>query len=168
MHSIKDQDFETLATFDSNGKLLFETTSNNPDFVNITSEQLEQFWNEDGALTLHNHPSGSTFSATDLKAEAARGTRRAMIVTHDELYILEPGWQGWGDPEQLCRVYSAYSEAYAAEVTAHAEIRSPSAQLIWVQHQALLATADEFGLGYQRMSLDEVFCFHGIEVVTAG
>lgn len=168
MHTIKDQDFETLAAFDSNGRLLFKTTQYEEGTVRLTSDQLSLFQAQDGALIIHNHPSGSTFSAVDLRAEAERGTRRAMVVTSDALYILEPGWRGWGDPEALAATYDSYGERFTQGAILDPNLGMPREITVWASHQALTATAEEFDLGYRRIPLKEVFCFHGIEVVTAG
>ena len=168
MYEIKDQGTETLAAFDTDGRLIFDTTSNASGYVSMTGEQLEMFRAQDGALTLHNHPSGSTFSVEDLRAEAQRGTRRAMVVTNKDLYILEPGWRGWGDPDKLCQAYEAYVEQYSVEAQANTNLNTRRATIIWVQHQALTAVAADFGLSYTTIPVDEVFCFHGIYVVTAG
>ena len=168
MRSIKDQDFETLAAFDSNGQLLFQTTSHEKGSVSVTSAQLNQFWSEDGAVIMHNHPSGSTFSPTDLLAEAQRGTRRAIVVTDKDIYILEPGTRGWGDAERLYDAYVTYTEYFTREAETRKELVSARATVIWVQDQALTATAADFGLHYWSMPMKQVFCFQGIQVVTAG
>lgn len=168
MREISNQEFETLAAFDSNGRLLFETTAYESSSVSVTSDQLQQFWAEDGALMMHNHPSGSTFSAVDLRAEAMRGTRRAIVVTDRFLYVLEPGKRGWGSPERLFEAYTAYAEQYAIEAGQNPDLATLRARVIWAQHQALMATAADFGLSYQQVPMDEVFCFQGIYIVTAG
>ena len=168
MRAIKDQDFESLAAFDSSGQLLFETTSHEKDSVTMTSAQLDLFREQDGALIMHNHPSGSTFSALDLESEAKRGTRRAIVVTSDDLYVLEPGWRGWGNPTTLSQTYESYTQLYAEEAQTMPYLSTQRETIIWVRHQALMATAQEFGLKYMRLPIEDVFCFHGIEIVVAG
>lgn len=168
MRAIKDQDFESLAGFDLNGQLLFETTSNKKDSVLLTSAQLDLFREQNGALIMHNHPSGSTFSALDLESEARRGTRRAVVVTSDDLYVLEPGWRGWGNPAKLSQTYESYTQFYAEEAQAMPHLDTQREIIIWVRHQALIATASEFGLKYMRLPIEDVFCFHGIDIVVAG
>lgn len=69
-NNIKNQSYESIAGFDSEGKKLFNYTCNLKGQVFTTNTQREDFANHDGTLVIHNHPSDSSFSAADLYAEA--------------------------------------------------------------------------------------------------
>lgn len=166
IRKIKDQSFETLVAFDSTGKLLFEITSYERATVNLSKENLERFRASDGALFVHNHPSGTAFSVLDLRSEAYRKALKAAVVTKNDLYILEPGRKGWGDPEELSQTYENYIDRYMKEAQQDKDSLKTSTELeVWAYHQALTATALDFDLNYQRVPMDKVFCFRGTDVV---
>ena len=166
VRTIKDQNFETLAAFDADGRLLLEITDHDSQKVTMTAEQIAQFREQGGALIIHNHPSGNSFSAQDLYTEAMRGTQRAIVVTRDYLYILSPGWQGWGDPDRLRDAHDKYSVEFE-QLAETEDWRSTSARNRWVSDQAVAAVASDFGLDYWKIPVKDLFCFHGIQVVTA-
>lgn len=168
VRTIGEQNYETLAVFDTNGRLLFETTTNESNSVTMSIEQLEQFRTQGGALVIHNHPSGTTFSAQDLRTEAERGTQRAIVVTHDYLYILTPGWRGWGNPDALMATCAAYEAHYAQEAMANESLKTSFARNRWTHDQAVAATAKDYGLEYQQIAMKDLLCFHGIFIVTRG
>lgn len=167
VRTIKDQKFETLAAFDADGNLLFETTDLDALGVTMTAEQANQFREQGGALVIHNHPSGTSFSGQDLYAEAKRGSTRAIVVTWNKIYILTPSWRGWGDPDALKAAHEQHLEHYAQLVETDDSIIT-TGQTCWVYDQAVAAVAEEFGLEYQQIAMKDLFCFHGIQVVTAG
>ena len=39
-------------------------------------------------------------------------TCRTIVVTYDRLYILSPGWRGWGDPDELRTAHEKYGRYY--------------------------------------------------------
>ena len=168
IYEIRDQNFETLAAFDANGQLLFETTDNLNNEVTMSAEQVTEFRERNGALVVHNHPGGSSFSARDLYAEAMRGTKRAIVVTYSCLYILTPGPQGWGDPDALTEAYDGYYEHYIQEAESFGKRTSDTEKARWACDQTVRAVAEDFGLSYRQLTLKDLFCFHGIQVVTAG
>lgn len=168
IYEIRGQDFETLAAFDANGQLLFETTDSLNNEVTMTAEMVNEFRERNGALVIHNHPGGTSFSAQDLYAEAKRGTKRAIVVTYDRLYILTPGQQGWGDPNKLMEAHSEYYEYYIQEAKDLGDRVSTLEKTRWACDQAVSAVAEDFGLSYWQISIKDLFCFHGIQVVTAG
>lgn len=168
VYRIKDQSFETLAAFDVNGQLLFETTDSLNNEVTMSVEQVVEFRERNGALVVHNHPGGTSFSARDLYAEAKRGTKRAIVVTYDHLYILTPGPQGWGDPDALTKAYDEYYAYYAQEAEGLGNRTSSLEKERWTCDQTVNAIARDFGLSYWQIPIKDLFCFHGIQVVTAG
>lgn len=168
IYEIKDQEFETLAAFDVNGQLLFETTDSLNSEVTMSAEMVDEFRERNGALVIHNHPGGTSFSARDLYAEARRNTKRAIVVTYDRLYILTPGRQGWGDPTKLTEAYDEHYGYYLQEAKALGDRVSTLEKTRWACDQTVSAVAEDFGLSYWQISLKDLFCFHGIQVVTAG
>lgn len=168
IYDIKDQNFETLAAFDASGQLLFDTTDTLNNEVTMSAEQVAEFRERNGALVIHNHPGGTSFSARDFYVEAKRGTKRAIVVTYDRLYILTPGLRGWGDPDALAEAYDKYYKYYTQEAKALGDRVSTLEKTRWVCDQTVSAVAEDFGLSYWQISLKDLFCFHGIQVVTAG
>lgn len=167
VRTIKDQEFETLAAFDENGLLLFSTTDELGNEVTMSAEQVAEFSERNGALVIHNHPGGTSFSARDLYSEAKRGTKRAIVVTHDRLYIISPGQQGWGDPDELMEAHSQYCEYYTGLAAGNSR-KSVAEQARLVYDQTVRAVAEDFGLEYWQIEMKDLFCFQGIYVVTAG
>lgn len=168
VYEIKDQNFETLAAFDASGQLLFDTTDSLNNEVTMSAEQVAEFRDRNGALVIHNHPGGTSFSARDFYAEAKRGTKRAIVVTYDRLYILTSGLRGWGDPSALAEAYAKYYEYYTQEAKALGNRVSSLEKERWICDQTTGAVAEDFGLSYWQISIKDLFCFHGIQVVTAG
>lgn len=60
-NEIRNQDFETAAVFDKNGKMLFRKDGGK-DYVSFTDEEVTLM---KGAIVTHNHPSGGSFSRED-------------------------------------------------------------------------------------------------------
>lgn len=165
IQEIRNQDFETLAAFDADGRLLFDTTDHLGREVTMSAEQVTQFQEQNGVLIIHNHPGSTSFSAMDLYAEAKRNTQRAIVVTYDRLYILSPGRKGWGDPDELMSAHQYYHEYY--EQLTVEDGNSAFGRVRWVYDQTVAAVAEDFGLDYWQIELKDLLCFRGIQVVTA-
>lgn len=60
---IRNNDYETAALIDQNGKVIFTESQGSPDEVNFTAEQCRKM---KGRILTHNHPNGSVFSDADI------------------------------------------------------------------------------------------------------
>lgn len=77
---------EEAAVYDKNGKPLFKNTGTASQ-VTFTDEQLAQM---KGAVVTHNHPSGSSFSATDIELMTRTGAAEIRVATPDYFYSVRP------------------------------------------------------------------------------
>lgn len=99
--NIRTQEYEYMAGFDCYGNKLLNNTCNLKSSVASTNTQRTDFVRRNGTLIVHNHPSGSSFSAKDIYAEASWDTPCAMVISERYVYTLTPGDSGWGDPSAL-------------------------------------------------------------------
>ncbi len=166
IYDIKDQEFETIAAFDVNGQLLFDTTDRLHGEVTMSAEQVEQFGDRNGALIVHNHPGSTSFSAGDLQVAAKMKTCRTIVVTYDRLYILSPGWRGWGDPDELRTAHEKYGRYYTKLANEAESWDSILGRSRWICDQTVAAVAQDFGLDYRQVMIKDLLCFNGIQVVT--
>ncbi len=116
---LRTQDFESVIGFDVEGTKLFNYTSFLKSHATIPGESAKAFAENDGALLVHNHPSGNTFSATDLYTAAKYQLPQAMIISDPYVYVIGPNTTSGGvwaeDVEYLRDYYQARYDAYLAE-----------------------------------------------------
>ncbi len=119
--TITEQDFETVVGFNENGEKILDSTSYLKSRVYTSSVQRGMFAEQGGALLIHNHPSGSSFSSQDLYAEAKYQTPRIMAVSKIFTYTLEPQESGWGDPDEMAAYWQKRYDYYVDYVDGYME-----------------------------------------------
>lgn len=115
--NLRTREYESILGFDMYGKKLFNYTCYLPTTVYCMSSTRDAFERQGGTLIVHNHPSGSSFSSTDLHTEALRKTPKLMIISDRYIYLLEPGERGWGDADEISKYYTRCYEIRAKEIT---------------------------------------------------
>ncbi len=82
-------DYEKGMAFDSDGKTIFEISSNRSDEIEIDDNTLSKL---KGNIFSHNHPSGNTFSKDDLVTGFLRGKAKEIRATTPQgiTFILRP------------------------------------------------------------------------------
>lgn len=118
-HELRTQDFESVIGFDTVGTKVFNYTSFLPTHATIPGESAKAFAENDGALLVHNHPSGNTFSVTDLYTAAKYQLPQAMIISDPYVYLIGPNSENgniWTDDlEYLRDYYQVRYDTYIAE-----------------------------------------------------
>lgn len=115
--NIRARDYESIIGFDVNGNKLFDCTSYLPSKSYTTAAIRRNFTLDYGTTIIHNHPSGSAFSAQDIYTEARYQTPRIIAIGNQYTYVFEPTTTGWGDPDAMKQFYEWRYNAYYDEAT---------------------------------------------------
>lgn len=110
--TLRHQRYETSVGYSLYGDKIFDYTNYLPSKVYATASYRQEFLDNFGTLAIHNHPSGGPFSVNDLYAEAKFNTPIAMVIGNEYTYMIQPMWDGWGDPEALRLFYSEQIQKY--------------------------------------------------------
>jgi len=116
-----------------------------------------------GAIVVHNHPNGSSFSMEDIGFSSYANEKQTWVVGKEYKYSLQPkAGKGWPTGERIQRVYGKYEEVVAEEWKndVYQLISTPSglkprlterAASIKYSHIIMKNTAKELGLEYTRI-----------------
>lgn len=104
MDGIREEDYEVMAVFDSEGHKLFEQTNYNPVTVYYTEaqKQLLQLYRGADLIFLHNHPvwEEASFTIADLRSLSWYQAAYGVIVSKNQSYIITTHDQ-WPKPEVM-------------------------------------------------------------------
>lgn len=147
--NISGSNYESIVGFDVNGNKVFDHTSYiaNRSYTNTKIRQ--DFAARYGTTVIHNHPSGGSFSAGDLYAEAKFQTPRIIVLSKQYVYVLEPTTTGWGDPTAMQNYYQQRYDLYYAE---YVRTRTGGAE---IAHRTMQDVAAAFNMLYYRCPTDQ-------------
>jgi hypothetical protein len=150
---------EVAALYDPAGELVFRKRGG-ADYVKFSPDEVAQF--NDAVLT-HNHPSGGSFSEADVRMAIRGNLAEIRAVGVNDLgerhnYLLTRAEGGWKVSDG--QVKKAVRKADAAVTAGYWEAiwlgkldRAEAQRSHW--HEVMLRVAEELGLDYRRIRLED-------------
>ena len=145
---------EHSITLDEKGKIIASKTGTN-DTIEYSSSEIEKM--ENAQLFIHNHPSGSSFSISDLIFARQAKLKNIRVVSDDWTYDLQPekggSWSSRLGSElkvEIDRLLPKYQKRY--DYLRVPLLDKEAAKIAWQEHShaAMRNIANKFSLVYIR------------------
>ncbi len=148
---------EHSSAIDSSGKVIMKRAGKSPNKVTLTSKDLEKMRVGKAKIDIHNHPTGTSFSASDIDFANKLNLDEMMVVGKKYKYVIKPKSGGrWPtiDVDDLNGMWNSARDATQAKYTAlYKESRGA---LDWEElyrqqtHEIMEGMSKKLGLVYKR------------------
>lgn len=153
IENLRDEDFEVIVAFTSNGRKLFEQTDWSRSQAFLQPDQLELLNQLPGEILIHNHPNvDAPFSSNDLALLSEIRAGQGLVVGRNTLYSLRPR-QAWGNANEMYDFSSKASELGPAYRQVLMDDKGNEA--IYATNALLYYVADRFNLEYRHIDLGD-------------
>lgn len=148
---------EHSSAIDSSGKVIMKRAGKSPNKVTLTSKDLEKMRVGKAKIDIHNHPTGTSFSASDIDFANKLNLDEMMVVGKKYKYVIKPKSGGrWPtvDVDDLNGMWNSARDATQAKYTTlYKESRGA---LDWEElyrqqtHEIMEGMSKKLGLVYKR------------------
>lgn len=159
--NLSRQDYESAVTFDHNGIKIADVTSNYESKVRLTAAWWQDFQENDGAIVIHNHPEGRSFSAQDLYAAALSRVPVMVVVTQQYVFIVKNIATGDSIEEAADKANALITYCderrnwWREHVTTEAFASGMPIQ-VYMSHEVVTEAAHRFGFEYYYVKLADI------------
>lgn len=148
---IRNQDFETAIAFNDDGAEFFRKDGDRAS-VGFSLEEAKSFR---GRRFTHNHPSGGSFSAQDIRLATTHGLAEIRAVGSEFTYSMLPPKRGWTAEMWKSEIEPAWARAHSdtiAELMPHVRAgrMTPAEADFEHWHRVWIKVSKDTGLRYSR------------------